>query len=98
LQVKINKWFHDDPATGDKVFDGYKSGVTLTPEQMQQMVTLAHEKVDTLKKDIPVLEQLYKSDLAAAPPSGNAGQTAPTGPHAVDSILDEKFGKPQTQP
>jgi hypothetical protein len=54
--------------------------------------------VDTLKKDIPVLEQLYKSDLAAAPPSGNAGQTAPTGPHAVDSILDEKFGKPQTQP
>jgi hypothetical protein len=44
LQVQVAKWFHQDPATGDYIFDGYKSGVNLTPTQVHQMVDLAAQR------------------------------------------------------
>ena len=37
--------------------DGYLSGVTLAPEQMKQMVRLAHEKTQTLKEHIDRLDK-----------------------------------------
>jgi hypothetical protein len=37
--------------------DGYLSGVTLAPEQMRQMVRLAHEKTETLRKHVERLQK-----------------------------------------
>jgi hypothetical protein len=75
---KMSEFFHTDPATGDKVFDGWKRGITLAPEQMHQMVQLGDEKVDTLNKQVDHIEDEYSSDLGArgrgktvsAPPDG----------------------------
>jgi hypothetical protein len=75
---KMSEFFHTDPTTGDKVFDGWKRGITLAPEQMHQMVQLGDEKVDTLNKQVDHIEDEYSSDLGArgrgktvsAPPDG----------------------------
>lgn len=40
----VNKWFHQD-ATGDYIFDGPKGGINLTKPQMEQMLSLAKERV-----------------------------------------------------
>jgi len=92
------KWFHNDPATGDMIFDGYKTGVTLTDQQMGQMVELAHQKVNILAKSIPTMEKLFKEDLEAHAAGGGGSTTTPpttekTPPHPVDQILDEMFKK-----
>jgi hypothetical protein len=45
IQVQAAKWFHPaNDGTGDMIFDGYKSGVNLTPEQVTQMVELAKQR------------------------------------------------------
>lgn len=82
--TKVAKFFHDDPQTGEKVFDGWKSGVTLAPEQIKQMVRLGDEKVDTLKKHVDRVEQENSDALSqnkrkkadtrgkvSGPPTGN---------------------------
>jgi hypothetical protein len=43
--------------------DGYLSGVTLTPEQMRQMVDLGDQKVGILKDHVDRVEEEYKDDL-----------------------------------
>lgn len=63
LDTVAAKWFHED-ASGDKIFDGYKSGVNLTPEQMTQMVDLAHQRRDVLKKNIDTIQEMYGEDIA----------------------------------
>lgn len=53
--------------------DGYLSGVTLAPEQMQQMVRLAHEKTQTLKDHMDRLNSQREGGTATpAQPSGKA--------------------------
>ncbi len=45
IKVQIAKWFHPaNDGSGDMIFDGYKSGVNLTPEQVGQMVELAKQR------------------------------------------------------
>jgi hypothetical protein len=68
-QRMIARSFHQE-ANGDYVFDGWKSGVTLTPEQMRQMVALAHEKVDVLKDHLDRLRQELNVGSQAAPQAG----------------------------
>jgi hypothetical protein len=89
-QTVYAKWFHDDPATGDKVFDGYKTGVTLTDQQMQQMVDLASQKVKILGDSIPQMEKLYKDELGGK--GINAAPAEKSAPHPVDQVLDQIFG------
>lgn len=48
--------------------DGYLSGVTLTPSQMDQMVRLAHEKVETMKGSTDNLSNTFAADLAEKKP------------------------------
>lgn len=52
----IAKSFHRD-TNGDYIFDGWKTGVTLTPDQMHQMVGLAHEKVAVLQAHVGRLQR-----------------------------------------
>ena len=40
VETKAAQWFHTDE-NGDHVFDGYKGGVNITPQQIYQMVDLA---------------------------------------------------------
>jgi hypothetical protein len=40
----LSRAFHKDPTTGDYIFDGYKTGVTLTSEQIEQMMSLAQDR------------------------------------------------------
>ncbi len=43
IEAQASKWFHQD-ANGDYIFDGYKSGVTITGDQVKQMVGLAQQR------------------------------------------------------
>jgi hypothetical protein len=70
LDVKIGKFFHTD-ANGDKVFDGWKTGVTLTPEQINQMVDLGHQRVDSLEDHVKHTEEAFAEDLGKS----NKGKT-----------------------
>ncbi len=56
--------------------EGYLSGVTLTPEQMQQMVRLAREKVDVLKDHKRRVEDEYHEALNPRPNAPAAGTNA----------------------
>lgn len=49
--------------------EGYLSGVTLAPEQMKQMVNLAHEKVDILKQHKERVAEEYADVLSQNEPS-----------------------------
>ncbi len=71
LQTVYAKAFHNDPETGDMVFDGWKGGVTLTPDQMRSMVDLAHEQVDTLKDSLDRLTKEQQPGGSAAPAAGS---------------------------
>jgi hypothetical protein len=66
--------------------DGYLSGVTLSPEQMQQMVRLAREKVDVLKDHKQRVENEYHDALNPRPKGKT--NTAPAGPAAVGGEKD----------
>jgi hypothetical protein len=71
---------------------GYLSGVTLTPDQMRQMVDLADEKTGILKEHVDRVQDEYSSELGAksrgrtvsAPPNGK-------GPKAGDIEDGYKF-------
>lgn len=63
LSAIAAKWFHEDE-NGDMIFDGYKTGVNLTGDQMTQMVNLAHQKRDQLKQNIDTIQNLYGDDIA----------------------------------
>lgn len=56
LSTHVNKWFHQDE-TGDYIFDGLKGGVTLTKPQMEQMVGLAHQKVNVLHDTVGAYQE-----------------------------------------
>lgn len=79
-QTEYAKAFHDDPQTGEMVFDGWKGGVNLTPEQMKQMVNLAHERESTLEDSLKTIENRLNSGVAN-PSSG--------GPQSPDAIKNE---------
>jgi hypothetical protein len=53
--------------------DGYLSGVTLTPEQMDQMVGLAHEKADIAKQSYDRVGEHYSEELNL----GKSGKVKP---------------------
>lgn len=69
IEVVKSQWFHED-ANGDLVFDGYKTGVTLTAEQARQMVRLADEKVDTLAKHYARSKEMMAGREGAARSKG----------------------------
>lgn len=79
---------------------GYLSGVTLAPEQMDQMVRLAHEKTETLKEHIGRLDAERKGESGDGGGAKKYKQTA-TGPngHKIGSDdgtnwFDVQTGKP----
>lgn len=43
IEAQAAKWFHTDE-NGDHIFDGFKSGVTITGDQIKQMVGLAQQR------------------------------------------------------
>jgi hypothetical protein len=51
--------------------DGYLLGVTLSPEQIDQMVGLSHDKVETQKAHVERLKSEYKDDLNPQPVGGS---------------------------
>lgn len=78
--VKSAPWMQRIQAKFSK--DGYLEGVTLTPEQMKQMVALADEKVQTMHDSTAHLNSTFNQSLAAhttgtgAPPKPpKAGKT-----------------------
>lgn len=65
---------------------GYLSGVTLTPEQMHQMVDLGHQRADILKEHVDRVADEYQDVLAR----GHGGKpTVPPPPSATISADDE---------
>ena len=74
LDTYYAKVFHNDPKTGEMVFDGWKSGVTLTDDQMRSMVSLAHEQVDTLKESLDRIEKQQRPGYGGTAPSGGGGE------------------------
>jgi hypothetical protein len=74
----IAKSFHQD-ANGDYIFDGWKTGVTLTPAQMHQMVNLAHERTEILKEHLDRLKTELKLDGGAGAAAGGGAWKPPTG-------------------
>jgi hypothetical protein len=59
-EAKMAQFFHQESPGGDYVFDGWKSGVTLTAEQMNQMLDLAHQKVGILADHLGRLQDQLK--------------------------------------
>lgn len=57
IEASLAKMFHFDADKGEYVLDGWKTGVTLTPDQMKQMVELAHQKEQTLEHHMERLKQ-----------------------------------------
>src|SRR5271156_2507104 len=47
--------------------DGYLTGLTLSPDQIDKMTNLAHEKVQTQKEHIDRIKDEYQEDLNPAP-------------------------------
>src|SRR5271156_764389 len=47
--------------------DGYLTGLTLSPDQIDKMTSLAHEKVQTQKEHIDRIKDEYQEDLNPAP-------------------------------
>jgi len=79
----IAKSFHQD-ANGDYIFDGWKTGVTLTPDQMRQMVALAHEKVNVLKQHLDRLNTEYGRGGGGSQKTYSMTATGPNG-HKIGS-------------
>jgi hypothetical protein len=70
--------------------DGYLSGVVLTDNQMQQMVRLAREKVDTLKQHRDELQNDYHDALNPRPAASTAvSSTSPAAGGKKPSNADE---------
>ncbi len=88
LEVKAARWFHTDE-NGDHIFDGYKGGVTLTRDQIEQMVALAHQKVDTLKDQVANMQTTFQKELGTGTPAGG-GTANPNAPPAAPVLNDEE--------
>jgi hypothetical protein len=81
IEQKASKWFHTDE-NGDHIFDGYKGGVTLTPDQIKQMVGLAHQKVDTLRDQVQNMKKEMGAELGT--------KTGDTPPPAAPELTDQE--------
>jgi hypothetical protein len=68
--VETSPWIPRQAARFDS--RGLLVGVTLAPEQMRQMVNLAHEKVDVLKDHLNRLQQELNLGGQAAPQGGGS--------------------------
>lgn len=64
--------------------DGYLSGVVLTPDQINSMVSLAHEKVRIQKQTLEDTKAAYAKELSART-DGGAAPPAPNAPTPTDS-------------
>jgi len=72
---------------------GVLSGVTLTEDQMHQMVNLAHEKVDILKDHVERIETEYSEVLSLKKPSpGDLKEKAKPKGETTGNIDDEIMG------
>jgi hypothetical protein len=83
LESQAAKWFHTDE-NGDHVFDGFKGGVTLTADQINQMVDLAHQKGGTLETHAKKVEETFQQDL------GGKGGKDTTKPSAAPELTPEE--------
>lgn len=77
-------WMQRVAARFDK--NGLLMGVTLSPQQMDQMVALGHEKVGVMQDHVTRVNELYQQDLAAKatkgmpkPPAGGTQPPKPPG-------------------
>jgi len=60
-------WLQRVKAKFDK--NGYLTGVTLTPDQMENMVALAHEKVGVMKDNADTIGETFKKELTFRHPN-----------------------------
>lgn len=68
LEQKLSHFFVQD-ANGDRILVAPMSGVTLTPDQMKQMVQLAHDKADILKDTVANYEAEFPEGESGPPGS-----------------------------
>lgn len=72
------KWGHWDP-DGTWVYDGYKTGINLTGNQIQQMVQLGKERRDQQWRQAEEVGQMYGVPVEAPPLFGKRRAGAGTG-------------------
>lgn len=85
LDQKISKAFHQD-ADGNYIFDGWKEGVTLTADQINQMVGLAHQKVDNVQGLVEDMRSEFPEiETGKTPPEKSSkGSTSKKATHFVE--------------
>jgi len=90
ISTVVAKSFHQD-ADGNYIFDGWKTGVTLTKEQIEQMVSLAHQKVDNLNSMVGEIKQEFP-ELDTGKGKGK-GKTEPPPADVDEQIIKALSGK-----
>ncbi len=86
---KSRPWLQGMQSKFDK--DGYLQGVTLTPQQMDQMVSLGHDRLGEDLRKYQAMRQFYSNQGA---PENNTGSNPPAGA----KIRDFRDLKPAAQP
>ena len=87
--LAIAKFFHYDKDTDQYVFDGWKGGINLTPDQMNNMVKLAQDRVDTSRNTLNYYNGAMREGgyqppalgaIGGGPPSASGGKPRGGGP------------------
>lgn len=101
-QTIVAKWFHPaEDGSGDMIFDGYKSGVTLTPQQIEQMVMLGKQRrqilwqqfADTAQANGVQMDIPEFKEKGAAPAPRSKSAPGGGGAHKVGEVKKFANGK-----
>jgi hypothetical protein len=79
VKAWMAKMYHQDN-NGDYIFDGFKSGVNLTADQMKQMVQLADESTEVAAQDVDRIKKRLNDGTSSA--SGSGGPKGADGDEA----------------
>lgn len=97
-QTIYAKWGHWDP-DGTWVYDGYKTGINLTGNQIQQMVHLGKERRDQQWRQAETVGQMYGVPVEAPPLFGKNGTTkTDTGAAKSSSVALPPAARAQLKP
>lgn len=102
IEAQAAKWVHQD-ANGDYIFDGFKSGVTITGDQVKQMVGLAQQRRmrqwqqaqqagETYGVNVPVPDDLDHPSATLEGPKKKAIKGARAGQPSQSASGERKVG------